>query len=180
MGAAVEDQVISTRLDDVEEVFKAHHARVLNAAYRITGSLDDAEDVTQTVFMRLVRQKDLLRDVDNLGSYLYRAAVNAALDMVRARQAGSVPLDDVAEVLSGGFISQDRSQSSTEIRAWLSQALAKLNPRAAGVFALRYLEEYSNTEIAKMTKTSQAMVAVILHRARTQLKKDYRAFMRSK
>jgi RNA polymerase sigma-70 factor (ECF subfamily) len=70
----------------LESVFLEHQRRVFRAAYRITGNAQDAEDVLQTVFLRLARQGDAV-DVANPSSYLYRAAVNAALDLLRARPA---------------------------------------------------------------------------------------------
>jgi RNA polymerase sigma-70 factor (ECF subfamily) len=66
--------------------------------------------------------------------------------------------------------------SSLEIQNWLRRELATLNPRTAEMFALRYLEGLDNPEIAQMMNTSQAVVAVTLHRTRARLKKHLRAF----
>jgi RNA polymerase sigma factor (sigma-70 family) len=65
-----------------------------------------------------------------------------------------------------------------EIRNWLRRALAELSPRTAEMFVLRYIEGMDNPEIARSMNTSQAVVAVTLHRVRTKLKKDLRGFMR--
>jgi RNA polymerase sigma-70 factor (ECF subfamily) len=60
----------------------------------------------------------------------------------------------------------------------LRHALAKLNPRWAEMFVLRFIEDYSNREIAGLMNTSAAVVAVVLHRTRAQLKKDFRGLTR--
>jgi hypothetical protein len=60
---------------DLEQVFREHHAAVFRAAYRITGNADDAEDVLQTVFLRLVKRDSGAEPIDNLPSFLHRAAV---------------------------------------------------------------------------------------------------------
>ncbi|MGH9564872.1 MAG: RNA polymerase sigma factor [Candidatus Angelobacter sp.] len=60
-----------------------------------------------------------------------------------------------------------------ELRDWLRQALARLNPRWAEMFVLRFVEDYSNREVARMMGTSPAVIAVLLHRTRAQLKRDY-------
>jgi RNA polymerase sigma-70 factor (ECF subfamily) len=65
------------------------------------------------------------------------------------------------------------------MREWLRDALAELSPRAAEMFVLRYLEEHDNREIARMMATSQAVVAVTLHHARSRLKKKLRSYMRN-
>ena len=72
---------------DLEAIFRDHHQRVLRAAHRVTGNPQDAEDVVQTVFMRLARREGGSPLSDSPGNYLHRAAINAALDVVRSRQA---------------------------------------------------------------------------------------------
>ena len=55
LAAVPETQVIVKRADELEALFRDHHNRVISTAYRITGSLADAEDVAQSVFLRLAR-----------------------------------------------------------------------------------------------------------------------------
>ncbi len=165
------EPVMSAAHAELAQVFQEHHARVFKAAYRITGNASDAEDVLQSVFLRLVRREADAESVDHLDSYLYRAAINAALDLLRSRkQRPSVVLEDSASV--------NDSAGSLEIQTWLRQALTRLSPRPAEMFVLRYIEGYDNREIAEMLHTSQAVVAVTLHRTRGQLQKDYLAFQR--
>ncbi|HIG44140.1 MAG: ATP-binding cassette domain-containing protein [bacterium] len=72
----------------LEVLYREHHERVFLAAYRVSGSIQDAEDVLQSVFLRLLKQS---RN-QNLGSaperYLCRAAINSSLDVLRARRRG--------------------------------------------------------------------------------------------
>ncbi len=160
---------------ELEQIFQDHRTRVFRAAYRITGNINDAEDVLQTVFLRLARRDDP-GAVHNLESYLYRAAINAALDLLRSRKtSASVPLDETAPQDLPFTSALNHSQ---DLRVWLRQALAKLSARHAEMFALRYLEGYDNREIAQMMDTSQAVVAVTLHRTRGQLRKEFRSFVK--
>jgi RNA polymerase sigma-70 factor (ECF subfamily) len=55
-----------------------------------------------------------------------------------------------------------------------------LNPKWAEMFVLRFIEEYSNKEIAAAMNTSAAVVAVVLHRTRSQLKKDIQALTKTR
>ena len=159
---------------ELERVFQEHQQRVLRAAYRITGSLDDAQDVLQTVFLRLVRREGGQHLSDSPGSYLHRAAINAALDLVRSRQtAKATALEKVEPTLADDAVdAPDRQQGSNEIREVIRAALAKMSPRAAEVFSLRYFEGYGNHEIAKMLGTSRSTINVILHRTRTKLRDE--------
>jgi DNA-directed RNA polymerase specialized sigma24 family protein len=88
--------------------------------------------------------------------YLRRAAVNAALDLIRSRQAAPhVPLDDVAPLLSeNASLAPDRLHRSTEIRLWLRQAVARLSPRAAEMFAIRIRPAKSFRQIVPICFTS--------------------------
>jgi RNA polymerase sigma-70 factor (ECF subfamily) len=161
----------------LEQVFRDHQQRVFRAAYRVTGNAQDAEDVLQTVFLRLARREAGELPVDNLSSYLYRAGINAALDLVRARRGTeSVAIEEAEGLLPaalGG--APDRAAEARELRAWLRRALARLRPRAAEVFTLRYLEGYENHDIARMVGISRVAVAVTLHRTRRRLRRELRA-----
>ena len=164
---------------ELERIFHEHHALVFRAAYRVTGNVDDAEDVLQTVFLRMMKRAAGAVPVENMPSFLHRAAVNAALDLVRSRQnIRSVPLDDLEPVLSEpAHRSPDRVQHSGEIREWLRGALARLNPRIAEMFMLRFFEGKNNPEIARLLSTTPGTVAVTLSRTRDRLEKEYRAYM---
>ena len=165
--------------DDVDLIFREHHATVFRAAYRVTGNASDAEDVLQTVFMRLLRRPPEAAAVGNMEAYLRRAAVNAALDLVRSRQAApQVPLEDVAPLLpENASLAPDRLHRSSEIRHWLRQAVARLSPRAAEMFALRFFEGRDNSEIAEALDTTPASVAVTLSRARDRIQQEFRSYM---
>lgn len=171
-GNSVEGQL------EIEQLFADHKELVFRAAYRVTGNSSDAEDVLQTVFLRLLRLEQM-PEIRHLRAYLHRAAVNAGLDLLRARkESQNLPLDDQPEMAGTGSASS--RQETAELRAWLRHALTKLNPRWAEMFVLRFIEDYSNREIARMMKTSAAAVAVALHRTRAQLRKDYTAVMRGR
>ena len=156
--------------DQLSQLFADHHRRVLIAAYRITGSMADAEDVVQTVFLRLGKGEGI--PPKNAGSYLYRAAINGALDLLRRRKIALVePIDAAANLPSGSRAdSPDTEISRAELGALLRQAISELPTRAAEMFTLRYIEELGNREIAALMGTSQAVVAVTLHHTRSKLK----------
>jgi len=166
--------------EGVEKLFVEHHRRVFQAAYRITGSATDAEDVLQTVFLRLLRREEAggMGLSGAPGGYLHLAAVNGALDIVRSRtSARSSPLDEGGlELAEAPRRGPEGRRADGEIREALREALARLTPRAAEMFVLRYLEGFTNREIARMTGRPQAVVAVTLHRARRRLQKELHHF----
>src|ERR1700745_1568934 len=84
-SALAEERAIAIP-DEFDRVFRTHYGLVFRTAYRITGNAADAEDVSQVVFLRLFRRDPGGDALGNEESYLRRAAINAALDVIRSRQ----------------------------------------------------------------------------------------------
>ena len=179
LEATAEREIPARPAADLEKLFRDHNALVFRAAYRITGSATDAEDVLQTVFLRLIAKGVESLDPAYVDRYLHRAAVNGALDLLRSRQSGrSVPLEDVEAVLVDDPVrAPDRVHASGEIRQWLRRTIARLSPRGAEIFALRYLEGKDNAEIAEIVGTTPSTIAVTLHRTRERIQKEFLAFL---
>jgi RNA polymerase sigma-70 factor (ECF subfamily) len=162
----------------VAELFREHHERVFRVARRITGNAADAEDVLQTVFLRIMRREEPPLREDDAASYLHRAATNASLDLLRRRKAArSEPIED-AERFRGREPDAEAESRGAEIRQKVRAALAELNPRAAEMFVMRYFDGYGNREIARLLNTSWSTVAVTLHRTRAKLQKDLKGELR--
>lgn len=159
--------------EPVSRVFSDHAQFVYRTAYGVTGSHEDAEDVLQTVFVRLIR-RDLPPDVGtNPRAYLYRAAVNAALDAVRSRRRRRIVA--VAELPDLPAPSPDAIDD--EHHRALYEAIAELKPASAQILVLRYVHDMSDAEIARMLGVSRGSIALRLFRSRARLKKLLRTRM---
>ena len=159
---------------ELETLFQAHHGRVFRTAQRITGSAADAEDVLQTVFLRLVKGQEDYDWSQNPEAYLSRAAINASLDLLRSRtRSRSVALEDGdIDSIAGSFRSPEAVQADRELQTLVRKAVSRLGKTAGEMFVLRYYEGFDNKEIAALMKTSPLVVGVVLHRARTKLRKE--------
>lgn len=167
----------------LETLFRTHHDRVFRTAYRVTGSAEDAEDVLQTVFLRIAREQES-RSADNPQAYFARAAINASLDLLRRKKRSRlVALEDVEHdtslTLRAGDRSPEADQEDRELRALIRDAVSKLGQTAAQMFALRYFEGLDNGEIARAMGTSALVVGVTLHRARARLRKEIGKYLKS-
>ena len=159
----------------LQELFEEHHQLIFSTAWRVTGNANDAEDVLQTIFLRLLKRPPKALETANAGGYLRRAAINASLDLIRSRKRSRlVALDQqlIEEVQPAvdGASDPRRRFAGLELRERLRRELAKVNPRAAEMFVLRYFEGYRNSEIGPMMGTSRMTVAVTLHRLRKRLR----------
>ncbi len=164
------EREVVTQPSEFSRLFETHHGMIFRTAYRITGNAADAEDVLQTIFLRLLRQPAGAFAASQEESYFRRAAVNASLDIIRQKQsARSVPINEAA-LSSTASPSSDRTTAQDCLR----RALKTLTPRSAEIFALRYFEDFTNPQIAGALNISQVLVAVSLHRSRRQLQKEIR------
>jgi RNA polymerase sigma-70 factor (ECF subfamily) len=155
-----------SRRPQFEELYRLHAEFIYRTAYGVTGRREDAEDVLQTVFLRLLRRDLPPGGADNLRGYLYRAAVNLSLDALRRRRRlAPVAGSDVPELPAPIDPIDD-----TDHRR-LYRAIAELAPEAAQILILRYVHDKSDAEIASMLGVSRTTIAVRLFRSRVRLKK---------
>ena len=147
------------------ELYERHYEAVFRAALRVTGNPADAEDVLQTVFLRVLTRGEDVEEVATPAAYFRRAAVNAAVDVLRRRElrADSV-YDDSAPhaAVQSPFLLKER----------LRRAIAVLDSEDASLFLLRHVEGLSNEELAGMFKIEKNNVAVRLHRIRQRLQTE--------
>jgi RNA polymerase sigma-70 factor, ECF subfamily len=169
--AKASDLIIEVVEQDFERIFREHYQMTYRTAYAVTGRSEDAEDVVQTIFLRLLR-RELPPDLKkNPKAYLYKASVNESLNVIKARKRHV--LTDQSDVFETPV--PDANSSGEEIHRLLYEAITKLNSGAAQILILRYVHGYSDAEIAKLLGTSRGTVAVSLFRTRARLKKLMRA-----
>ena len=120
---------------ELQEIFRRHCRFVYRTAYSITGNRHDAEDVLQTIFLKLLQREFPPELTDNPRAYLYRAAVNQALNSVRSRKRQKLIGDP--ECLEAPAPSPDVDADS-DIQRRLSDAMAQLKPNDIEILILRY------------------------------------------
>jgi len=157
---------------ELKDLYEQHSRMILRTAWRITGKPEDAEEVLQQIFLRLLRGHPPDAAGPVTGGYLRRAAVNGGLDIVRARQARP---DQVSSEGSPGIPepatldNPEETMRNLDLADALCRAVSSLNSRAAEVFMLRDIEGLEIEEIAGLLGTSPNTVTVTCHRARTRI-----------
>jgi RNA polymerase sigma-70 factor (ECF subfamily) len=160
--------------EEFERIYCEHSKFIYRTAYRITGNGEDAEDAMQTLFLKILRRELPAGFEQNAKAYLYRAAVNIALNIVRARKPG--PLSDSCV----DPVSKEETRGEAEIHERLRQAMAELSPKAAEILILRHVHGYTDVEIAEFLGTSRGTIAVSLFRTRARLRKSIRSLQGEK
>ena len=157
----------------LERIFERHYELMYRTAYGLTGSAADAEDIVQTIFVRLLN-RELPPDLDNAPErYLYRAVFNLSLNTIRDKRRQV--LTDNMEVFDTACRTGDAGGGDATLDHALHEAIAMLTPAAAQIVILRYVHDYSLADIARMLGTTRSTVAVSLFRSRSRLKKHLSA-----
>src|SRR5215475_5350264 len=100
---------------EFEQLFRSHSRLVYRTAYGVTGNAEDAEDVLQTIFLRLIRRELPPNLKKNPKAYLYRAAVNVSLSTVRSRGNREL-IRDVDGFESSLHVARERSAAQIRER----------------------------------------------------------------
>ena len=149
----------TTPLAGFGALYERHFETVFRAALRVTGNAADAEDVLQTVFLRVLTRRDEAATLP--AAYFKRAAVNAAVDILRRREhRAESAYDDV---------SQPAVDPPGLLKERLRRAIGTLDGDDASLFLLRHVEGLTIDELAGMFEIEKNNVAVRLHRIRRRL-----------
>ena len=126
---------------------------------------DDADDLTQEVFIKIHKNIEGFREDAQLFTWIYRIATNECLSFLqRKKRRFFLPIGDVESELSDKL---DRSShiSGDEIQLKLQKALLKLPDKQRLVFNMKYFDDMSYEEIAEITKTSVGALKASYHHA---------------
>ena len=146
-------------------LYARHYEAVFRAALRVTGNAADAEDVLQTVFVRVLSRSEHEDAARRPTAYFRRAAVNAAVDLLRRRAAhGETVYDDA--------VPDAAVEPPVLLKERLRRAVATLPSEDASLFLLRHVEGLSIGELADLFGLEKNNVSVRLHRIRIRLQTE--------
>ena len=155
----------TTPLAGFAELYERHYEAVFRAALRVTGNPADAEDVLQTVFLRVLAQGGHVEGVVLPAAYFRRAAVNAAVDVLRRREVH-------AESGYDDLTPQVAVQPQVLLKERLRRAIAALDNEDASLFLLRHVEGLSIEELAATFQIEKNNATVRLFRIRRRLQAE--------
>lgn len=181
MGAAVENTrdsdyalaraVAGGMTAAVGDLYDRHSQRVYALCLRMTGNAADAEDLTQEIFIHLLRKIGSFRGESQFKTWLHRLAVNHVLMYFRRVKARK---EHMAEDVEAEILTSQRrkhpARSQVMDRIALDAALAQVAPRRRLIFVLHDVEGYSHEEIAGMLGLKSGTSKSQLHKARMKLR----------
>ena len=154
------------------ELHRRYHRRLESVAYRVLGDASDAEDVVQRIFLGLPNAAS--RGTATLWTYLYRAALNGAVNVLRARRRREALQErELRRVLAAAAEEADNPEARVlegEILGAVAQALLQVKPQHRRALVLRIVWDLSNTQIAERERVPLATVGTWLRRGREELR----------
>ncbi len=159
-----------------EELITRHERRVYRLLYRMMGSKEDAEDLTQETFLSLHRYGHRFRAEARFSTFVYRVAANAALNRRRSLGRGRARVEKLKHRQAAGddLPSSPRDPEDSRLGAELSghvrEALDQLSPSLRMPVILYDIEGLAYGEIAKVLGIAEGTVKSRIHRARRALR----------
>ncbi len=158
------DKGIVTAIGDL---YVRHRRSVYSVCLRMTGSREEAEDLTQEVFIQLLRKVGSFRGESQFSTWLYRLTVNQVLMHFRRTTKRRGDVHSEIELA----IPQARRDSDVTERIALEKALARLPAGSRAVFLMFDVAGYNHSEIASIFGCSVGNSKSQLHKARKKLKR---------
>lgn len=165
------------------ELVIAYERRVFALVYRMLGRRDEAEDLSQEVFVQVFKAIDQFRGESKLSTWIYRIAVNLCKNRTKylsRRHAGAqddvdamverAPLSAAKGVSVGDVSRPDELVEGMQLEAVVKHAIGQLDPEFREALILRDVEDMSYEEIASVTGLPDGTVKSRIHRARAQLR----------
>jgi RNA polymerase sigma-70 factor (ECF subfamily) len=141
---------------------------IYNAAFRVVGRAQDADDVTQAVFLRIVERIDDYDSKFKFFSWIYRIAVNEAIDLLR-RNRREDPLDEDSDFEADGSAGPEDRLQARELGDRVQRALMQLKMDDRIVITLRHFSECSYRDISEVLGVDEKTVKSRLFEARQRM-----------
>ena len=165
-----------------KEIVEKYKLLVTNTCYGFVHSMDDANDISQDVFVEVWKKLDFFRGDSKISTWLYKISVNKSLNFIRDHKKNAIlcAIDSIKENVLAYHPSpaiEDNEEHKIKIKL-LHKAIADLPKRQKTVFVLFHYEGLDYKEIAEITNATVSVVESLLYRARTNLKNKLKPVMK--
>lgn len=162
------EQTLAGAEQAYREIVRRYQDMLYRHAERMTGRVDDAEDIVQAAFIKGYGGLRSCRNPDRVGAWLFRIAANGCKDHLKSRRRKDVSFDAAPEVeAEDGHPDDDLERS--ELRRQIDGALGQLPDEQREAFVLKHVEGHSYPEISELLDVSVSALKMRVHRAREEL-----------
>lgn len=158
---------------DFKEIYESFYTPILRYISRLAGS-EEAEDLTQEVFIKINQSMDSFRGDAKLSTWVYRIATNTVIDRMRRSKTSDRASKDLANeaVINGKVIDLNSQVARSEMNDCIRLVVNDLPEQYRMILLLKEFEGFKNAQISSILGISLDTVKIRLHRARAKLKKE--------
>jgi len=173
-------------MDGFKTLYSRYANRILNFIYRLTGKREDAEDITQDVFLIVFNRLQELKEADRFDSWLYRIARNEVYQRLRKRKGSELSIHDEDSGVGHQLIAESVESDplvtvlQTELGSEIQKVLHSLPFKMKEVFILSVIEQRSYEEITNIVGRSLLSVKTDIHRARVLAREKLKKYIEKK
>lgn len=181
--SALSDIELATRIvkgdkEAFAEILHRYEGKVYRLAYRMTGSVADAEDLTQDIFLAIYRSLPRFRGDSSLSTWIYRVAMNHCMDFRRRTRLESLSLDENLLIVTNSWQENPlEAATKEELGREVEAALARLAPHHREVVILHELHGLTYGEVAEVLQIPVGTVKSRLSNAFRQLRELLRDYL---
>ncbi len=157
-------------LDKASTLFERYSPTLHNFFTKLTYDRSASEDLTQNLFVRLLKYRHTYRIGANFRSWIFQMARNIFYD--QAQEKRKMPTDEIKEYDQNIVFEQQNWEQKEELEL-LDKALAKLPTDQREILWLNRYENMTYSEIAKITDSTESAIKMKAHRALKNLKEIY-------
>ena len=189
-GPTDEELVLKAQQGDVhafDELVERYHGKIYGLTYNMTSNREDAEDLTQEVFIKAFQALPRFKGKSSFYTWLYRIAVNKTINYRKKRnRKRALSLDQFDQEIKTDEVYHDltskgsplRNVSLTELQKKMNEALLTLSDKHRTVVVLHDMQGIPHEEIAKMVGASVGTIRSRLFYARRQMQVELAEFVK--
>lgn len=170
-------KVVSQDRDAIRQLVDRFQRNVIKTAYHLLGNMEDAEDLSQEIFIEIIRALPSFRHQSRLDTWIYRITVNRSLNQLNKKKRKEwlmqFSLQKLRQenhpVFNTGDEAMEEESERNELTVMMYKALARLPKNQNIAFVLSKFEDKSYAEIADIMQVSISAVESLIHRARLNL-----------
>jgi RNA polymerase sigma-70 factor, ECF subfamily len=157
--------------EKIDNIYNRHYLEVYRFLICFSGNQNDAEDLTQEVFIRILNNLSNINSINNVKTWIFSIAKHVAIDHYRKRRFSSLFTDGFFKHIVSTEKEPNELFEQNEMKRLVHTAISKLKPNYRAVVILRGISEFSIKETSEILQCSESKVKVDYHRALKELKK---------
>jgi RNA polymerase sigma-70 factor, ECF subfamily len=157
--------------EQIDKIYNRHYMEVYRFLICFSGNQNDAEDLTQEVFIRVLNNLSNIHSINNLKTWIFSIAKHVAIDHYRKRRFSSLFTDGFFNRIISTEKEPNDLFEQNEMKRLVHAAISKLKPNYRAVVILRGINEFSIKETSEILQCKESKVKVDYHRALKELKK---------